>query len=292
MHRRLVDGEFRRRFVCITFDDGYRDTLQWAYPILKQYEVPFAVYIPTSFPDRLGELWWLALEAVVARNEPHQASASTAASRGSNARTVAEKRDLLRPALRLAAQHPTEDELRQFVRDCARRYHVDIAAFCNELCMTWEELADARGRSAGDDRRAHRQSRRCWPRCRSARRAIGDGDEPRGDRGVARRAAASICPIRSATGPRRARANSASPPNSGFKTAVTTRPGVLFPAAPRSPDGAAAHLAQRRVPAAALCAGADVGRRDRDVERLPPGRRGVDSTMDRADDASVSPSRS
>ena len=27
------------------------------------------VYMPTSFPDRLGELWWLALEAVIARND-------------------------------------------------------------------------------------------------------------------------------------------------------------------------------------------------------------------------------
>ena len=67
-YRRLVEQDFSRRFVCITIDDGYRDTLQWAYPILKRYEAPFAVYIPTSFPDRLGELWWLALEAVVARN--------------------------------------------------------------------------------------------------------------------------------------------------------------------------------------------------------------------------------
>ena len=30
--------------------------------------MPFAVYVATSFPDRLGELWWLALEAVIARN--------------------------------------------------------------------------------------------------------------------------------------------------------------------------------------------------------------------------------
>ena len=68
MHRRLTDSDFRRRFVCITIDDGYRDTLQWAYPILKREAVPFTVYVPTSFPDRLGELWWLAIEAVVARN--------------------------------------------------------------------------------------------------------------------------------------------------------------------------------------------------------------------------------
>ena len=35
MHRRLTEGDFGRRFVCLTFDDGYRDTLQCAYPILQ-----------------------------------------------------------------------------------------------------------------------------------------------------------------------------------------------------------------------------------------------------------------
>src|SRR5262245_39219445 len=69
MQRRLVEGDFARRFVSIPIDDGYRDTLQWAYPILRRHRAPFAVYIPTSFPDRLGELWWLVLEAVVARND-------------------------------------------------------------------------------------------------------------------------------------------------------------------------------------------------------------------------------
>ena len=69
MYRRMTEGDFRRRFVCITFDDGYRDTLQNAYPILKDAGMPFAVYVPTGFPDQLGELWWLALEAVIARNE-------------------------------------------------------------------------------------------------------------------------------------------------------------------------------------------------------------------------------
>ena len=50
MHRRLTERDFRRRFVCLTFDDGYRDNLEYAYPILKKYEVPFALYVPTSFP--------------------------------------------------------------------------------------------------------------------------------------------------------------------------------------------------------------------------------------------------
>jgi peptidoglycan/xylan/chitin deacetylase (PgdA/CDA1 family) len=93
MHRRMTEGDFSRRFVCLTFDDGYRDTLQWAYPILKEAGVPFAVYVPTSFPDRLGELWWLVLEAVIARNEPHRAC-DRRRDRKFDCGTVAEKRAL------------------------------------------------------------------------------------------------------------------------------------------------------------------------------------------------------
>jgi peptidoglycan/xylan/chitin deacetylase (PgdA/CDA1 family) len=56
MHARYISGNFKRRFVCITFDDGYKDLMRYAYPLLKKYQLPFALYIPTSFPDRLGEL--------------------------------------------------------------------------------------------------------------------------------------------------------------------------------------------------------------------------------------------
>jgi len=43
MHRRLKTGDFARRFACLTFDDGYRDTLRLAYPILRKHGVPCAV---------------------------------------------------------------------------------------------------------------------------------------------------------------------------------------------------------------------------------------------------------
>ena len=56
----------------------------------------------------------------------------------------------------------------------------------------------------------------------------------------------------------------------GFKTAVTTRPGVVFPQACRASDRAAADFAQRRFSASALRQGADLRRRHRIVERLSP----------------------
>jgi peptidoglycan/xylan/chitin deacetylase (PgdA/CDA1 family) len=140
MHRRMTEGDFSRRFVCLTFDDGYRDTLQWAYPILKEAEAPFAVYVPTSFPDRLGELWWLALEAVIARNS-RVGLVIDGRDCKFDCRTVVQKRALFDELYWWLRGRPTEAELRRVVRNLAAFYHVDIAAFCNELCMSWTELA-------------------------------------------------------------------------------------------------------------------------------------------------------
>jgi peptidoglycan/xylan/chitin deacetylase (PgdA/CDA1 family) len=140
MHERLLEGGTKRRFVCLTFDDGYRDNLQFAYPILKKYELPFALYIPTSFPDRLGELWWLALEAVIARNN-RIGLVIDGEDRRFDCRTVEEKRTLYASIYGWLRRLKTEEELRVVIRDLSRRYQIDIAAFCEELCMTWDELA-------------------------------------------------------------------------------------------------------------------------------------------------------
>jgi peptidoglycan/xylan/chitin deacetylase (PgdA/CDA1 family) len=139
MHRRMIEGDFARRFVSITIDDGYRDTLQWAYPILRRHQAPFAVYVPTSFPDRLGELWWLVLEAVVARNEDVILSVD-GREEAFRCASVAEKREAFDQIYGWLRRLATEDVLRAVVRALAERYHIDIAAFCDELCMGWEEI--------------------------------------------------------------------------------------------------------------------------------------------------------
>ena len=66
-HFRLTEGEHGRPFVCFTFDDGYRDNLEYAYPIFKRHELPFAIYVPTDYSDGHGDLWWLALEKVIVK---------------------------------------------------------------------------------------------------------------------------------------------------------------------------------------------------------------------------------
>jgi peptidoglycan/xylan/chitin deacetylase (PgdA/CDA1 family) len=141
MHRRLRMGDFpRRRFVCVTFDDGYRDNLEFAYPVLKKYEVPFAIYVATSFADRIGELWWLALEVVIAQNRMiglHMDGTD----RWFDCHTVKDKREVFAYIYAWLRQLKTEEELRNAVRELATRHKVDIATFCADLCMDWNEIA-------------------------------------------------------------------------------------------------------------------------------------------------------
>jgi len=66
IHARLQSGKFGKPFVHFTFDDGYRDNLEHAYPVLKARAVPFTIYVTTSFPDRTAVVWWYLLEKLVA----------------------------------------------------------------------------------------------------------------------------------------------------------------------------------------------------------------------------------
>jgi peptidoglycan/xylan/chitin deacetylase (PgdA/CDA1 family) len=141
MHRRLVEGDFQRRFVCVTFDDGYRDNRTWAYPILKKYQVPFALYLPTSFPDRIGELWWLALERVIAKSD-RVGLTIDGRDLWFNCDGAARKQETYDHIYWWLRGLPTEEDIRKAVRDLAARYQVDIAEICDELCMTWDEIAE------------------------------------------------------------------------------------------------------------------------------------------------------
>ncbi|MBF0351733.1 MAG: polysaccharide deacetylase family protein [SAR324 cluster bacterium] len=47
--------------IVITFDDGYRDNLLYALPILQKYKVPATIYIATRFPEGDCWMWWFEL---------------------------------------------------------------------------------------------------------------------------------------------------------------------------------------------------------------------------------------
>lgn len=138
-HERLTSRQRAEApFACFTFDDGYRDNLEVAYPILKRHKVPFAVYVTTDFSDGKGELWWLVLEQVIAKSRVVTVQMDGAL------RTF----DCSSDARRAVAfdtiywwmRGLPEIRMRQVVRELAAGAGVDSAGICRDLIMTWDEI--------------------------------------------------------------------------------------------------------------------------------------------------------
>ena len=226
MYRRLKEQDFRRRFVCFTFDDGYRDNARYALPILKKHDVPFAIYIPTSFPDRAGELWWLTLEAAIAR-QTRIALVMNGEDRRYDCESTEAKYELYEHIYWWLRSLDSEDELRRAVRDLGTRYGVDSAAFCGDLCMTWAEI----GAIAADPLATIGAHTVNHVMLRKASDAEVRGEMQQSvaviEAALGRKPEHFSYPVgdRTSAGPREFRTAA----ELGFKTAVTTRPGVLFP---------------------------------------------------------------
>jgi len=226
MHQRFISEDFKRRFVCITFDDGYKDVKEFAYPLLRKYKLPFAMYIPTSFPDRLGEMWWLALEAVIAQNS-RIGMVINGKDQFFECGSVSEKRELYDAVYGYIRSMKTEDELRKFVRDLCATYRVDIAAFCRDLCMDWQEL----GEMAEDPLMtigAHTVNHVMLKKIASDDVTRAEMEMSRSvlEAALGKRPQHLAYPVGDPTsaGPREFRIAA----DLGFQTATTTRPGVLF----------------------------------------------------------------
>ena len=128
----------------------------------------------------------------------------------------------------MAASLPTEAELRDVVHDLAACYHVDMAAFCSELCMGWQEIAEL----AADPLvtiGAHTVNHPMLAKLpQTAVRSEMDMSRSVIEAALGMRPEHLAYPVGDPTsaGPREFRIAA----ELGFKTAVTTRPGVLFAA--------------------------------------------------------------
>jgi peptidoglycan/xylan/chitin deacetylase (PgdA/CDA1 family) len=137
--RRAVTLASPRRFACLTFDGGYRDMMTSAYPVLSRHGVPFTIYLPTAFPDGIGEAWWIALEQVIAQ-ESRLSLVMGREEKHFNIASTAEKYQLYDFLAGWMRTLPPSD-LSSAIKDLCTRYAVDLAALSREASLDWNDLA-------------------------------------------------------------------------------------------------------------------------------------------------------
>lgn len=225
VHHRLTNRAFARRFAAFTFDDGYRDNRDFALPVLREFAAPLTVFVTSDFAEGTGRLWWIALERTIAK------AATIEVTMGGNAvrldtSTIAGKQaafDRLHDWMRSLQEH----DLRREIGALCARHGVDEAAICRDLCMPWDELKMFSGDplvAVGAHTISH---------CNLAQQSEAAAREEmtvsraRIEQRLQRDVLHFCYPYgdRLAAGAREFAFAAAA----GFRTAVTTRPGMIFP---------------------------------------------------------------
>ncbi|MEZ2148183.1 polysaccharide deacetylase family protein [Bradyrhizobium sp. DN5] len=225
LHERLAQGRFARRFAAFTLDDGYRDNLDYALPVLREFDAPLAVYVASDFAEGNGRLWWIALEAVIAKAEHIDVRIGHSKLR-LDATTPAAKQaafDRLHDWLRAL---PGEHDLKREIEALCTNYGVDMEALCRSLCLSWDEvkrlaadpLVTIGAHSISHSNLAKQAAEIATQEMAMSRARIEQALErpvlhfayPYGDREAAGEREFALAAA------------------AGFKTAVTTRPGMLF----------------------------------------------------------------
>jgi peptidoglycan/xylan/chitin deacetylase (PgdA/CDA1 family) len=134
-------GEKRpvRPFVLFTFDDGYRDNLTHAYPIFQKHNLPFTVHVTTGLPDRTAVLWWYLLDDLLAQGDlEFESGGKHYAFQTSTPGETAAARAGLRKLLKYA-DLPT---FRQLVDVLFEQRGLDPRARTEELALGWDQVRE------------------------------------------------------------------------------------------------------------------------------------------------------
>ena len=137
--RRAVTLPQANRFACLTFDGASKDVITQAWPVLSKHGVPFTVYLPTAFPDGIGEAWWLALEEMIGREERIHLVIDRQERRFATG-SVPEKYDTFEFLASWMRTLPPPD-LSFAIHDLCKRYSVDLAGLSRSVSMDWDDLA-------------------------------------------------------------------------------------------------------------------------------------------------------
>ncbi len=138
IERLKSDKPKQRPFVVLTFDDAYRDNLKYALPILRARKCPFTMYVPTAFVDGVGEVWWKALEDIVAQRDALSVELDGEIEYH-QCRTTGQKQvlfDRIYSRMRIM----DEDARVVLIRDIASRAGLNLEDHCRSLILDWSEL--------------------------------------------------------------------------------------------------------------------------------------------------------
>ena len=219
-------GSRSARFVCFTIDDGYADNLTLALPVFRKHNVPLCVFVTTGFVARSVFFWTAPNEELLFRCEEIDIPAlGESAPVVLAAKTLEQKRIAYHRLDALC--HQRGESFFPVVHEMYERHGIDLRATFDRLALTRSQLNQLASdplvtigcHTLSHPRLSRLSENNAYNEIAEARRML------EGWLGKEVRHLAYPFGRSDACGTR----EFAMAERAGFKTAVTTRPGNIFP---------------------------------------------------------------
>jgi peptidoglycan/xylan/chitin deacetylase (PgdA/CDA1 family) len=134
MKHRMKDADGSKPFAVLTFDDGYKDNVEFALPILKRHQAPFTVFATTGFADGTAPLWWLDMAEAIASGKPLSVNGKVFSTQSDQ-----DKMTAFEALAHLYREQPGIHQA-TFVRDLVTQSGIERPQSAKDLCLDWDGL--------------------------------------------------------------------------------------------------------------------------------------------------------
>jgi peptidoglycan/xylan/chitin deacetylase (PgdA/CDA1 family) len=134
----LVNGESLKKQILFTLDDGYKDNYTNAYPIFKKHNIPFTIYLTTSFPDKNALLWWYKLEELIVKCNDSIIIANNIKFECKDYLSKVDTFMKIRSIILKLDQKRLDIELDELFR----KYNIEWFDINDKLCMSWSDIEE------------------------------------------------------------------------------------------------------------------------------------------------------
>ena len=148
--------------VLVTFDDGYRDNFEQAFPILQRHGIPGLFFISTGHVDGRRLFWWEQLSLFVRRSGLDRATLEYPTRKQLDLSSPAARTAVIR-ALNRTVKDIYGLDVDRFLREVAAACQVpwseaDATALADRALMTWDQVREMRraGMGIGSHTHTHR----------------------------------------------------------------------------------------------------------------------------------------